>query len=211
MQISRILALLAVVSTGFALSIKRDTATVESDLNEITGRTKVLDDKIVNYDGTLGPALEIHSDSTNLIQKIDSSTTDVKSTGPFSETDGHTVLGQVQGLEPIIQKTVVDLIAKKESFINQAEELSTYQLPLIQQYRENLNFRQQSERVMVKTNQLLSCNQARRVEECFVTPTRREMAAQQRQSRLKVEGELETGTEVGGSKKAIRLRFDGSV
>lgn len=56
-KISRILAFLPVLTPGFALSIKRDAATVEADLDEISRQTTDLDNSIKGYDGTLKPAL----------------------------------------------------------------------------------------------------------------------------------------------------------
>ncbi|KAJ7747184.1 hydrophobic surface binding protein [Mycena maculata] len=117
-QISRLIAFLSVASLGLALVVQRDATQVEGDLTKISAQVTTLDNAILAFPetgGTLTQALFVHNDAIILDTDIKTATTDATASGPFGAASD-AILDQVQNLEPLIDKTLNDLIAKKAAF-----------------------------------------------------------------------------------------------
>ncbi|KAJ7439776.1 hydrophobic surface binding protein [Mycena latifolia] len=118
-QIARLCFFLSAVSIGFALSVKRDAATVEGDINAINGLVVSLDNSIKAYPdngGSLLGALGVHSGAGNIVNKLNSATTDATNAGNFGEADARTLVNLVRNLEPAIVAALRDIVAKKPAF-----------------------------------------------------------------------------------------------
>ncbi|KAF9491733.1 hydrophobic surface binding protein [Pleurotus eryngii] len=109
---------LAAFLVGSAVSspTKRTVAQVESDIASISTQVTTLDNAITafpNSGGSLANALAIHTDATNLISTIGTTTSDVQSTGSFSEADGQTILNSFLATEPVIDHALTQIAAKR--------------------------------------------------------------------------------------------------
>ncbi|KAF8189495.1 hydrophobic surface binding protein [Mycena galopus ATCC 62051] len=118
-QITRFLTVLSVAAVGLALSLKRDPATVESDIATISAQVTALDNAIEAFPltgGSLVNALAIHTDATTLVTTLQKAVTDVDATSPLSEADGTTILSAVEAFEPVILDALTDIVVKKPAF-----------------------------------------------------------------------------------------------
>ncbi|KAJ7151222.1 hydrophobic surface binding protein [Mycena filopes] len=116
---SRLLVSLSLLAVGFATSLKRTVAQVEADIASISTQVTTLDNDIKafpNTGGSLAAALAIHSAATSLETSINQGTTDVKSTGAFSEADGTTILHSVEAFQPAILDALAQIAAKQPAF-----------------------------------------------------------------------------------------------
>ncbi|KAJ6503867.1 hydrophobic surface binding protein [Mycena sanguinolenta] len=118
-QINRFLSVLSVAAVGLALSVKRDPATIESDIATVSSQVTTLDTAIDSFPatgGTLLQALTIHTDATNLVTTLNKAVTDVEATSTLSETDGRTILSDVEAIEPTILDALTNIVVKQPAF-----------------------------------------------------------------------------------------------
>ncbi|KDQ22163.1 hypothetical protein PLEOSDRAFT_1079640 [Pleurotus ostreatus PC15] len=100
------------VGSAVSSPTKRTVAQVESDIASISTQVTTLDNDITafpNTGGSLLNALAIHTASTNLISTIGTTTSDVQSTGAFSEADGQTILNSFLAIEPVIDHALTQV------------------------------------------------------------------------------------------------------
>ncbi|KAF8489926.1 hydrophobic surface binding protein [Gautieria morchelliformis] len=98
---------------------KRTVAQVEADIATINSQVTTLDSAINSFPdsgGSLTQALAIHTDSVNLVSAIAQGTTDVTSTGAFSDADATTILQSLEAIQPTIIDALNAIVAKKPAF-----------------------------------------------------------------------------------------------
>ncbi|KAE9391946.1 hydrophobic surface binding protein [Gymnopus androsaceus JB14] len=92
---------------------------VEEDIANIASQVTVIDSAIHAFPttgGSLLEALEIHELATTLASALASTTTDVVATGPVDDTDGQTILKEVEAFEPTIIDALISLAQKVPAF-----------------------------------------------------------------------------------------------
>ncbi|KAJ7096650.1 hydrophobic surface binding protein [Mycena belliarum] len=118
-QLSRLLFSFSLLAAAVTTPVKRTVAQVEADIASISAQVTTLDNAIKafpNTGGSLAAALAIHTDATTLESTLTQGTSDVTSTGAVSETDGRTLLNQVEAFEPTILDGLVQIAAKQPAF-----------------------------------------------------------------------------------------------
>ncbi|KAF8498872.1 hydrophobic surface binding protein A-domain-containing protein [Gautieria morchelliformis] len=98
---------------------KRTVAQVESDIATINSQLTTLNSAINSFPDSgrsLTQAWAIHMDSVNLASAITQATTDVTSTGAFSDADATTILHSVEAIQPTIIDALNTVVAKKAAF-----------------------------------------------------------------------------------------------
>jgi len=99
--------------------VKRDAATVESDISAISAQVTKLNDDITTFSSnptSLADALAIHTDATQLETIINTATTDTNASPAFSESDGNTILSDIETLQPLISNALTNLEAQHANF-----------------------------------------------------------------------------------------------
>ncbi|EJD50706.1 hydrophobic surface binding protein [Auricularia subglabra TFB-10046 SS5] len=121
MRFSRaVVTVLAVAAPALAAVIgARSAAEIVADIDVLTTRVTKLDNDVTafpNTGGSLVAALGIHTDSVNVDNALKQATTSTLATGPLTEEEGSTILGQFQVLEPIIIHALDGVVEKKAAF-----------------------------------------------------------------------------------------------
>jgi hypothetical protein len=102
--------LLVLALTAAATPIlRRDAVTVEDDISQKIGpQIQTLDTDVNGFPASgLSGVLAIHNDFQNLVTIVNGATSDIESAGSFSETEGTTILPDVQDLTP----TLLDILS----------------------------------------------------------------------------------------------------
>ncbi|KAJ7096649.1 hydrophobic surface binding protein [Mycena belliarum] len=118
-QLSRLLFSISLLAVAFTAPVKRTVAQVEADISSISAQVTTLDNSIKafpNTGGSLVSALLIHTDATTLESTLSKGTSDVTSTGVVSQTDGRTILDQVEAFVPTILDALSQIAAKQPAF-----------------------------------------------------------------------------------------------
>lgn len=89
--------------------VKRSVA---SDITTIQTGVKKLDTDITGWDGTLGGALPLLSDVTDIKNDINTAISDTNSSSTFSSSDSTTVTDEVTALQPVIATALSDLAGR---------------------------------------------------------------------------------------------------
>ncbi|PFH47893.1 hypothetical protein AMATHDRAFT_151023 [Amanita thiersii Skay4041] len=110
-------ALFLVSLVGTTLS-QTSVATVESDISNISSQVTALNNAISRFTRTdLLGALNIHNDAVALVSTLNDATADVNGVPtPVAESDGQTILSDVQAFEPTIISALNNLVIKKPEF-----------------------------------------------------------------------------------------------
>ncbi|KAL1970821.1 hypothetical protein VTN77DRAFT_2655 [Rasamsonia byssochlamydoides] len=95
---------------------KRDAATVLADLSTLSNDLSTLDTAVEGFDGNILNALPIASDESTVENDIKQAISDTDASSAFSTSDSSSVTSAVTALEPSINKTISDLVAKKAEF-----------------------------------------------------------------------------------------------
>ncbi|GJJ14918.1 hypothetical protein Clacol_009188 [Clathrus columnatus] len=109
------LVLLATSLVAFSSPLlPRTAAEIESDIEKLITDTTALDTSINNLTtaGIVGVG-PLEEDTTTLLNDLKTAVTDTTGTGQLDGTDGTTILGLVEELEPIILKTLEDLVSNE--------------------------------------------------------------------------------------------------
>jgi len=116
-QLSRLLFSLSLLAASFATPVKRTVAQVEADITSISSQVTTLNNDINGFpaSGLVG-ALNIHNAATSLESTLGTGTSDVTSTGTFSQTDGTTILESVEAFVPTILNALTQITAKQADF-----------------------------------------------------------------------------------------------
>ncbi|KAH7102528.1 hydrophobic surface binding protein [Auriculariales sp. MPI-PUGE-AT-0066] len=113
-------AVLALSSSVLGAFIERRTAaTILTDIADVQNKTSALDALVVAYPtsgGTLAGALAIHTAATTVDTAVKKLTTDTTATPSLTEAEGQSILTAFQNFDPIIVKTLNDVVAKKAAF-----------------------------------------------------------------------------------------------
>lgn len=107
-----LLAALLAVSTTASPIIKRDAATVLSDLETILSDVETLNSVVSSWDGSLLTALTILTDYNNLKSALDTAITDTEATSTLSDSDSSSITSEVQTLGASIVTTLDTIIDK---------------------------------------------------------------------------------------------------
>lgn len=91
---------------------KRDAATVLADLNTISTDLSTLDTAVQGFDGNILNALPIANDESTVENDLKQAISDTDASSAFSTSDSSSVTSAVTALEPSINKTINDLVAK---------------------------------------------------------------------------------------------------
>ncbi|KDR66234.1 hypothetical protein GALMADRAFT_81133 [Galerina marginata CBS 339.88] len=111
--------LISVISVGIATPLRRTVDQVQADIATISTKVTALDKAINAFPltgGSLIAALGIHNSAVTLIGTLKTATADVIATGPLGEDDGRAVLSAVEAVEPIIDDSLIGIVAKKPAF-----------------------------------------------------------------------------------------------
>ncbi|KAF5014469.1 hypothetical protein F66182_14532 [Fusarium sp. NRRL 66182] len=112
---------LTLVLTATATSIlRRDVGAIETDITQkISPQLTTLSNDVNGYPASgLSGALAIDRDFRDLIAIVNNATTDVKSSGDFSEADGSAVLQDVEALVPTFSDTMAALASQAPAWTN---------------------------------------------------------------------------------------------
>ncbi|EHK19261.1 uncharacterized protein TRIVIDRAFT_216595 [Trichoderma virens Gv29-8] len=111
------LALTATAATATAI-VRRDVITVQNDITQKIGPSwTTLNQDIAAFpeSGSAG-ATTIQKDFTNAIAALDTTTSDIQSTGSFGIVSGTTILADIQQLVPTFLAVLVTLGAQESSW-----------------------------------------------------------------------------------------------
>ncbi|KAF8899456.1 hypothetical protein BD779DRAFT_1795874 [Infundibulicybe gibba] len=122
MQFSTIILVFAslTLTTFAAPNVKRTVAQIDLDLSAMAEQAFTIAraaSVFPDTGGSIAQAMSIHNDAVSLGSIIDSGTNDVEGTpAPVSESDGQTIIRNLQGLGSAIQEAVGGLVNKKAAF-----------------------------------------------------------------------------------------------
>ncbi|KAJ7914082.1 hypothetical protein B0H13DRAFT_1873298 [Mycena leptocephala] len=118
-QFTRVFALLTVVATGLAVSVKRDVGPVQTCISDITVQTNILADAVVAFNSpNAAAAAAIHADSTTVATTIQHCTDLANGSGPITEADAVAIVTAIRALLSRIA-TALKTLSDKEGLFAQ--------------------------------------------------------------------------------------------